>query len=94
MTAVSNAGSIQKAVATHPAPAPIAVKMKMPFFDLTRQYQSLKKDVLTSFETILDKQALNIFETDKEQLLNNATQLQLVETKMLENDVLLKYSFL
>ena len=42
---------------------------------------------------ILDKQAINIFETDNQQLLIDANNLQLLETKILDNDIMLKYRF-
>jgi len=42
---------------------------------------------------ILDKQALNIFEIDNQQLLIDANDLQLLETKVLGNDIMLRYFF-
>ena len=42
---------------------------------------------------IMDKQAVNILETDTPQLLSNATSLQLEETKFLDGDVMLRYKF-
>jgi diaminohydroxyphosphoribosylaminopyrimidine deaminase/5-amino-6-(5-phosphoribosylamino)uracil reductase len=42
---------------------------------------------------ILDKQALNIFEIDNQQLLIDANDLQLLETKVLGNDMMLRYFF-
>jgi riboflavin biosynthesis pyrimidine reductase len=42
---------------------------------------------------ILDKQALNIFEIDNQQLLVDANDLQLLETKVLGNDMMLRYFF-
>jgi diaminohydroxyphosphoribosylaminopyrimidine deaminase/5-amino-6-(5-phosphoribosylamino)uracil reductase len=43
---------------------------------------------------IMDKQAINVVETDKEQLLIGATNLQLEETKLLGDDIMLRYLFL
>jgi riboflavin biosynthesis pyrimidine reductase len=42
---------------------------------------------------ILDNKATNILEDDKEQLLIDAYNLQLIETQNLGNDVMLKYGF-
>lgn len=42
---------------------------------------------------IIDKQALNVFEYDKEQLLSAATNLQLKETKLLGEDIMMRYTF-
>jgi diaminohydroxyphosphoribosylaminopyrimidine deaminase/5-amino-6-(5-phosphoribosylamino)uracil reductase len=50
--------------------------------------------VFVAPKLILDKQAMNIFENDKEHLLNAATRLQLEETKLLGDDVMLRYLFL
>jgi diaminohydroxyphosphoribosylaminopyrimidine deaminase/5-amino-6-(5-phosphoribosylamino)uracil reductase len=43
---------------------------------------------------IMDKQAMNVVETDKEQLLIGATNLQLEETKLIGDDIMLRYLFL
>ena len=42
---------------------------------------------------IMDKQAMNVFENDREHLLNAATSLQLEETKLLGDDIMLRYLF-
>ncbi|MCX6209074.1 MAG: bifunctional diaminohydroxyphosphoribosylaminopyrimidine deaminase/5-amino-6-(5-phosphoribosylamino)uracil reductase RibD [Bacteroidetes bacterium] len=49
--------------------------------------------VFVAPKIIMDKQAINFIETDSEQLLSNATNLELLETKVLDGDIVLKYHF-